>query len=99
MKIAAILGLCLGLVSASAAQQVLTEYDWRQLAQSGELLGGVPTTVDGKTVLMLANTNETARQVQILKIKKPAITKTLYAVIGEVKYEGVRGNAYLEMWN
>jgi len=37
--------------------------------------------------------------VQLLKIPKPPISKKLYAIRGEVKYEGVRGDGYLEMWN
>ena len=70
-----------------------------KLAQSHELLSGAPITVDGKGALQIVNTNDTPLQAQLLKLVKPAITNKLYAIVGEVKYEGVRGAGYLEMWS
>src|SRR5262249_55319860 len=67
--------------------------------QSGELLSGASVTMDGKVALKVVNTNDTPLQVQLLKLPKPGVTKQLYAIEGEVKYEGVRGTGYLEMWN
>jgi hypothetical protein len=99
MKTILFLGLCFGIVRACAAQQVLAQYDWAKLAQSGQLLGGTPATVDGRTVLKVVNTNDTPLQTQLVIVRQPAITKTLYAITGEVKYDGVRGDGYLEMWN
>jgi len=101
MKATLRLGLYVGfvLVSTCSAQQVLGEYDWRQLAESGQLLSGVPISVDGRSALKIANTNDTPLQLQLLKIPKPSISKKLYAITGEVKYEGVHGDGYLEMWN
>jgi hypothetical protein len=101
MKATLVLGLCVGfvLVSTCSAQHVLAEYDWRQLAESGQLLGGAPITVDGRSALKIANTNVTALQLQLLKISKPSISKKLYAIKGEIKYENVQGDGYLEMWN
>jgi len=99
MKAILVLGSCLSLVTSVSAQQVLAKYDWRQLAQTGRLLGGVAAEVDGKSVLKVVNTNDTPLQVQLLKIHKPSISKKLYAIKGEIKYEGVRGDGYLEMWN
>jgi len=93
--------LCLWLGSAGLchAQQSLVQYDWSQLAKSGELLGGIPRSVDGRSALLIENTNDTPLQVQLLKIKKPPIKNTLYAIRGELKYERVHGDGYLEMWN
>src|SRR5690349_21842437 len=99
MKAILVLGSCLSFVTSVSAQQVLAEYDWRQLAQTGRLLGGVATEVDGKSTLKVVNTNDTPLQVQLLKIDKPSISKKLYAIRGEVKYERARGDGYLEMWN
>ena len=101
MKATLFLGLYVGFVfvSTSSAQQVLAEYDWRQLAESGQLLGGVPITMDGRSALKIANTNDTPLQLQLLKIPKPSISKKAYAIKGEVKYDDVRGDGYLEMWN
>jgi hypothetical protein len=35
----------------------------------------------------------------VLTIGSPKVTKDHYLVSGEVKYEGVEGDGYLEMWN
>lgn len=99
MKTTLLLSVCVGIATSCAAQQVLAEYDWSNLAQARQLLGGEPTMIDGRKALKIVNTNDTALQVQIVKLVKPAITKKLYAIVGEVKYEGVRGTGYLEMWN
>src|SRR5437016_8068731 len=99
MKAILVLGSCLSLVANGSAQQVLAEYDWRQLALTGRLLGGMAAEVDGKSALKVANTNDTPLQVQLLTIHKPPISKRLYAIKGEVKYETVKGDGYLEMWN
>jgi hypothetical protein len=100
MKTTLLLGLWLQIITTHAAERVLAEYDWSKLAQSGQLLAGFVATVDAKAAaLKLANTNDTALRVQFLQISNPPITKMLYALVGEVKYEGVRGDGYLEMWN
>ena len=99
MKAILVIGLCFQIITTCAAERVLAEYDWSKLAQSGQQFGGIATTLDGKAALKLANTNDTPLRVQLLKISSPPITKKLYALIGEVKYESVRGEGYLEMWN
>jgi hypothetical protein len=99
MKTKLVLGLCLGFVSTCFAEQMLAQYDWRKLADTSQLLGGVPVIMEAKSALKIENTNDTPLQLQVLKLHKPPISKMLYAIAGEVKYEGVRGNGYLEMWN
>ncbi len=99
MKAILVLGSYLSLVATCSAQKVLAEYDWQKLVQNGQLRGGEAASVDGKSALKIVNTNETPLQLQLLKIPKPRISKKLYAITGEVKYNGVRGDGYLEMWN
>src|SRR5215510_8985612 len=99
MKATLVFSFCLIFAASGSAQHVLAEYDWRQLAQKGQLLGGVTADLDGKSAIKVVNTNDTPLQVQLLKIPKPQISKKLYAIKGEVKYDGVRGDGYLEMWN
>lgn len=99
MKTTLVIGLYFGIISSCIAQRTLSEYDWSKLAQAGQLLGGVAVAVDGKATLKLANTNETPLRAQLLKISNPPITRKLYAIVGEIKYEGVHGDGYLEMWN
>lgn len=100
MKKALIFGMIAGLMAGICfGQQVLGEYDWSKVAQKGDLLGGVPMNLDGKSVLKLINTNDTPLQVHLIKMLSPKITTEFYAVEGQLKYEGVRGQGYLEMWN
>lgn len=99
MKTTLIFGVCFGIASTCGAEQVLAEYDWLKLAQAGQLLGGTAVTVEGKAALKIVNTNDTSLQTQLMKIVKPPIAKKLYAIVGEVKYERVHGDGYLEMWN
>jgi hypothetical protein len=99
MKALFLSSLCFGIVRVCVAGQVLAEYDWSRPAQSGQLTAGLPVTIDGRAALKIVNTNDTPLQAQFLKVLNPAITKKLYAIAGEVKYEGVRGTGYLEMWN
>ena len=99
MKTKYLLGLVLGMASACYGQQTLREYDWQKLSGSGELLGGTPVAIDGKSAVKIVSTNDTGFRVQLLRITNPPISKMLYAIAGEIKYEGVKGDGYLEMWN
>ena len=55
--------------------------------------------MNGRSALKVSNTNDAPLSVQLLRISAPPITKRLYALVGEVKYEGVQGDGYLELWN
>jgi hypothetical protein len=94
-----ILGLYLGCVAGCWAQRTVAEYDWKKLAAAGQGTGGVVTEVDGRAVLKVVNTNDTALRAQLLTIEAPRVSQKVYAITGEVRYEGVRGDGYLEMWN
>ena len=94
-----LIGLILGIFSTCYGQQTLREFDWQKLSASGGLLGGTPVTIDGKSALKIVSTNEAGLRVQLLRITNPPISKMLYAIIGEIKYEGVKGDGFLEMWN
>jgi hypothetical protein len=99
MKTKNLLGLILGMVSTCYGQQMLREFEWQKLSASGELVGGMPVTMDGKSALKISSTNDSGLQVQLLRITNPPISKMLYAITGEIKYEGVKGDGFLEMWN
>ena len=99
MKTRLILGLYFGCVAACAARQPAAQYDWKKLSAAGQVPWGVVAEVDGRSVLKVANTNDTALQAQLLKIPEPPVTNLLYAVTGEIRYEGVRGDGYLELWS
>jgi hypothetical protein len=56
-------------------------------------------TLDGKSVYKIENTNDTQLQIQLVKIFKPRLSTTAYAITGQIKYDNVQGAGYLEMWN
>jgi hypothetical protein len=99
MKTQSLMVLSLFSVLTCAAEHTVTEYEWKKLADVGQLLSGNVAVVDGRTVLKIENTNSTAFLAPLLKIQKPGISNTFYAIRGEIKYENVLGNGYLEMWN
>ena len=39
------------------------------------------------------------RTIEVLKIESPGITRTRYALAGQVRYDAVEGTGYLEMWS
>jgi tRNA A-37 threonylcarbamoyl transferase component Bud32 len=80
-------------------EEVLAQFDWSKLASEGRILGGVPVTVDGRTALKIENANDAPLQLSLLKIEQPPITSARYFLWGEIKYENVQGDGYLEMWN
>ena len=99
MKTKYLLGLVLSVISTCYSQQTVAEYDWQKLADSGQLLGGTPTLVEKKSALKIASTNDAGLRVQILRITNPPVSRTYYAIQGEIKYEHVKGDGFLEMWN
>jgi hypothetical protein len=96
------LNLLLLFISSATAQEspkTLRDLDWKELAQRHELSGGEVISMDGTSVLKIENTNNTPLKVQLFRIQNPSISNLTYAIIGQVKYENVQGDAYLEMWN
>ena len=90
--------MALALAGTSPAQETLAQYDWKQLTEAGPLTGTV-VQLEGRSALKVANTNATSLVAPLLKVSAPPVTQRLYALVGEVKYENVRGDAYLELWN
>lgn len=99
MKTKWIFGFAVAMASTCYGQQTLAEYDWQKLANSGQLLGGASSTIDGRAAVKIVSTNDAGLRVQLLRITNPPISKMLYAIVGEVKYDNVEGDGFLEMWN
>jgi hypothetical protein len=93
------MSLWLWFVSSAAAQQELRDYDWKSLQQQHALLGGEVVMVDGVPVLKIEKTNDMPVTLPLFKISNPPASSLSYAVAGQVKYEKVQGDGYLEMWN
>jgi len=89
-------------VDVIPAAQTIREFRWPALKAAGQVKNGeVMTAGPGTEVdcLMLSNTLARPAPVEILSIDQPGITAPVYALRGRVRYEGVEGTGYLEMWN
>ncbi|MDB6029203.1 MAG: pknB [Verrucomicrobiales bacterium] len=86
-------------INVEPTMLTMQEFNWETLQSEGRLLGGVTTTTNGRTVLKIENTNDSPLQLTLLKIDHPSITGTTYALTGEIAYDNVQGNAFLELWN
>jgi hypothetical protein len=94
------ISLLFWLVATAAAQETpkaLQTFDWRDL--SAQIPNSQIVSMDGISVLKIENTNDAPLQVSLFEISNPPISSLTYAVSGQIKYENVRGNGYLEMWN
>jgi hypothetical protein len=85
-------GLLLWLVSLAAhgSQNLVREYDWKQLAQRHELPGGEIVPMDGTWILKIENTKDTPLFFRLLTITNPPISKMVCAILGRVKFEQVQ---------
>jgi hypothetical protein len=81
------------MVAASAG----AETTLREIAWPDSLPEGVRANPDGSVTLTSAS--DEGLTVTLVEIASPGITKDRYAVKGRVRYEGVAGDGYLEMWN
>lgn len=98
------IGVALAVVlvaSAASAEQVLREIAWGPLKQQGVLPVGEVRPADKETpfeYLVVTNGPE-PRTIKLLTLASPGITQPRYALSGQIRYEGVEGKGYLEMWN
>ena len=94
----------LAAASEAYAGEVVQEFSWKALKESGELAAGqyiAPGTLPQKPFagLKIENSNNASLEVELLALRDPAITTNRYALTGQVKYQGVAGRGYLEMMN
>ena len=81
-----------------AQADVVREYCW----SDPEAIGGNPVLADeaGKgPCLLVESPGPAGRTAPLLIIDNPPVTDSCYAITGAVRYEGVEGSGYLEMWN
>lgn len=82
------------------AEQVLREISWDAVARAGELSepSGGRLNVDGDA-LVVDGVGREGGSVTVLTLEDPGIAGDRYAITGRVRYEGVEGDGYLEMWS
>jgi hypothetical protein len=84
--------------AARADEQVISTFSWKELADSGKLTAGKLTGAP-ENALEVDNRGPSAMSATVLTIVQPKITTDFYAVAGEVRYENVEGDGFLEMWS
>lgn len=90
----------LAAAATALGDETLRRIDWAALASGGELLSGEVSpageTAPGAYVTIRSATSA-GGQFTVLSIANPQVTADLFALHGQVKYDGVEGQAYLEM--
>jgi hypothetical protein len=86
------------LVAAGVGAAQEQTIEWSHTAVSGgvALPGEGP---DGATALQLRATGTAPTPFHLITIEHPSVKMPGYLVAGEVRYEGVEGQGYLEMWS
>jgi hypothetical protein len=98
LRLAAVI-LC-GSAPVQAQQKTLKEINWSELAKAGQLTQGTVVNLpDKKEALKIENAGPEPLQATVLILEKPGINESFYMVRGEVRYDDVAGDGYLEMWN
>lgn len=95
----ALLALALGWIGLTAvrAQDALLTLEWG--ARRAGVTDRVPVDLDGRRALRLENTNPTPWTVNLARLPAPPLEPRPYALRGEIRYEGVAGDGFLELWN
>jgi hypothetical protein len=94
MKTLCVLLFSLFAVLACAAN-VVQDISWLAFKDAGKLHSGDATAGQIK----VENTESSPATLALIALEKPAVTKHVYALTGRIRYEGVEGEGYLEMWN
>jgi len=93
-QVLASVGIALLVAGRPVAAQELT-IDWSRTPVTGGMtLPGEGT--GGAAVLQLRSTGPMS--FHLVTIERPPVTGPAYAVTGQVRYQGVEGQGYLEMW-
>ncbi len=88
--------LSLAITCGAHAETTLAEYPWTPESTPA---GGAIQNESGGRYWRIQTTNATGWRGQVLAVTNGPITSSLYALRGEVRYENVRGDAFLEMWS
>lgn len=81
---------------AATAQEPQQKFTWQDI--ENVINANDHLTLEGE-FLRVSNKSDLPLSVTLLTIENPAITKNKYAIKGEVRYEDVAGQGYLEMWS
>jgi hypothetical protein len=89
-------------VSVCGGEETVCEISWQDLYESQGYLAGEIVAPDAQVcgeALKMQHAESTPKTVQVLVLDKPGVSSIRYAITGQIRYEGVDGISYLEMWN
>ena len=95
--LASALATVVALVLADAAAAADPIVDWSSGRIEGVVLPG--EAPDGRAALRLVSKSTQGSTFALAEVDDPKITGDRYSVVGRVRYEGVEGAGYLEMWS
>ena len=102
------MGLCVlvwsGRCSAEDKKEVgrqIAKIVWLEVDKSGELPKSAKLDKDEQLgeVVKITRTPDVPQLIEVAKIDKPAATLRAYMLRGKVKFQGVGGEGFLEIWN
>src|SRR5687768_11923086 len=89
-----------GLAVCQAQDSSETALSLQQMLESGQLKAGkIETLPDKSAALRVENAGPDPLQATLFVLEQPKITTDFYKIVGEVRYENVAGDGFLEMWN
>ena len=98
IALSGLLSIAIGTAVASAASR---DFTWEALQKAGLVSAGTVLPPDGDSPFHHLRVEGTDRQstVTVLTIDRPRVAGPRYALTGQVRYEGMEGAGYLELWN
>ena len=91
------LALAFAFFSSVHGQALPQEFNWNDAAKTNASAQVI--SAEGRAALEIRHTEDAPLQLTLLVITNPPIASPAYAVRGEVQYENVREEGYLEMWS
>jgi hypothetical protein len=87
-------------VAKPADQSVVATVEWSRLAEAKQLPKAGSIEKDGETsVLKIVRGPQDPQVVPLVTLEKPQLKEHSYRIKGKVKFEGVTGEGFLEMWS
>ena len=92
---AAVVVTALGLGGTCEAGQVVRELPWTHAPAGATLVAPRP----GRTGASIRVERRAGGSLPLLRLERPPIDTPVWAIVGDLRYEGVAGDGYLEMWS
>lgn len=88
-------------MSAWGSERVVEEVSWERFQKEGHLLSGELMTEEnsGLVCLKVIHSSSGPVTLPLAVLEAPQITRSDYALVGQLRYEDVEQEGYLETWN